>query len=176
MGPDQPLPPHRPGQPYRIGLVCLGNICRSPMAAVVLRDRIAKAGLADLVDADSAGTGDWHIGNPMDRRAAAVLAGSGYDGSAHRAQQFTPHWFTDHDLLLVMDASNLREVHDLAPSEDAARQVRMFRDFDPRAVDGDHEVPDPYYGGPDGFALVLGIIERTSDELAERLRERFHPP
>lgn len=177
MSTDQPLPaPHTdPPGTYRIGLVCLGNICRSPIAAVVLRDRIAKAGLSDLVEVDSSGTGDWHVGNPMDRRAAAVLAGSGYDGSAHRAQQFVPRWFDDHDLLLVMDGSNRREVQDLAPDEEAARRVRMLRDFDPRAVDGDDEVPDPYYGGADGFGLVLAIIERSADELSERLRERFRP-
>ncbi|HET7328102.1 MAG TPA: low molecular weight protein-tyrosine-phosphatase [Nocardioidaceae bacterium] len=170
-----PTPRVPEDEPYRIGVVCLGNICRSPIAAVVLRDRIAKAGLADLVEVDSSGTGDWHVGGPMDRRAAAVLAGSGYDGSAHRAQQFAPRWFGDHDLLLVMDDANLRVVHDLAPDDRAAQRVRMFRAFDPRAVDGDREVPDPYYGGDDGFARVLDIIERTADELAKRLQEQLRP-
>ena len=84
-----PLPPPRTPGHYRIALVCLGNICRSPMADVVLTDRVAAAGLGDRVTVVSSGTGDWHIGHPMDRRAAALLTSEGYDGpaSAHRAQQ-----------------------------------------------------------------------------------------
>jgi protein-tyrosine phosphatase len=169
----EPLPPPRDGQVYRIGLICLGNICRSPIAHVVLEDRITRAGMADRVEVDSSGTGDWHVGCPMDRRAAAVLATSGYDGSQHRAQQFTARWFHDHDLLLAMDKSNLREMLDLAPDEDSARRLRMFRDFDPRAATGDREVPDPYYGGEEGFDLVLAVVERTAEQLAGRLRQHL---
>lgn len=175
MAPDDRLPTPRHSDGYRVGLVCLGNICRSPMAAVILRDRLADADLGDFVEVESCGTGDWHVGNPMDRRAAAALAVAGYGENEHRAQQLTPRWFTDHDLLLVMDEANLREAQELAPDDEAASRVRLFRDFDPRAVDGDREVPDPYYGGEDGFSLVLSIIERTADELVERMREEFRP-
>jgi protein-tyrosine phosphatase len=172
---DERIPEARRSDVYRIGLVCLGNICRSPMAAVILRDRLRMLGLDDHVAVESRGTGDWHVGHPMDRRAATTLAAAGYGEDDHRAQQLTPRFFGDHDLVLVMDEANLRETQDLAPDGDAASRVRMFRDFDPRAVDGDREVPDPYYGGEDGFNLVLTIIERTADELAERLREEFRP-
>ncbi|MGH7483479.1 MAG: low molecular weight protein-tyrosine-phosphatase [Longimicrobiales bacterium] len=167
--------PDAPGDTFRIGVVCLGNICRSPIADVVLRDRIDRAGLGEVVAVDSSGTGDWHVGQPMDRRAAAVLATSGYDGSEHRAQQFTRRWFDNHDLLLVMDQSNLREVCDLAPDEEALAKVRLFREFDPLAGDDDREVPDPYYGGDDGFGLVIRMIERTADELTEQLHEHLRP-
>lgn len=157
--------PRTPGH-YRIALVCLGNICRSPMAHAVLTDRLAAAGLADRVSVVSAGTGDWHVGEPMDRRAAALLADEGYDGSAHRAQQVTPSWLTDHDLLLAMDRENLRDLRALADDADPER-VRLFGDFDPREPGA--EVPDPYFGGDEGFPAVLAMVERTSDALVEGL-------
>ncbi len=154
--------------------MCLGNICRSPIADVVLRQAIERAGLSDRVEVDSSGTGDWHLGHPMDRRAAATLAAAGYDGSAHRAQQFTEDWYEEHDLILTMDESNFRDVSALAPDEETAHErVRMFREFDPRGGYGDLEVPDPYYGGDDGFAHVLAVVERTADGLADALAERL---
>ena len=167
-----PLPSPRPDRDrYRVAVVCLGNICRSPMAAVVLGDRVERAGLADVVEVDSSGTGDWHVGNPMDRRAAAALTARGYDASRHRAQQFHAGWFDEHDLILVMDADNHADVTALGPAD----RVRMFRDFDPLAHDGDRDVPDPYYGGDDGFETVLGIVERTCDALVEALATETRP-
>ena len=154
------------GTPYRIAVVCLGNICRSPMADVVLNDRVGSAGLADRVEVVSAGTGGWHVGGPMDRRAAALLTTHGYDASRHVAQQFGPGWFADVDLVLTMDADNYDDVVAQGP----ATNVRMFRDFDPRASDTDREVPDPYYGGDDGFEAVLAMVERTSDALVTALQ------
>jgi protein-tyrosine phosphatase len=169
------LPPARdPQGPYRVAVVCLGNICRSPIADVVLRKALERAGISERVEVDSSGTGDWHLGHPMDRRAAAALAAAGYDGSAHRAQQFTEDWFAEHDLILAMDESNFRDVSALAPDEQTAEQrVRMFREFDPRADYGDMEVPDPYYGSDDGFTDVLRVVERTSQSLAQALAERL---
>jgi protein-tyrosine phosphatase len=159
---------------YRVALVCLGNICRSPIAHVVLERALQDAGIADRVEVDSSGTGDWHIGHPMDRRAAAALAGAGYDGSAHRAQQFTEDWYARHDLILAMDESNFRDISALAPDEGTAQQrVRMFREFDPRASYGDREVPDPYYAGDDSFTAVLHLVERTARSLAEALSEHL---
>jgi protein-tyrosine phosphatase len=152
--------------PYRIVVVCLGNICRSPMAGVVLADRVARAGLDDRVEVTTAGTGDWHIGSPMDRRAAAVLAAAGLDPSEHRAQQFDQGWFDDFDLVLAMDTANRDDLAALATAADAdPGRVRMFRDFDPLADDGDREVPDPYYGDDDGFDIVMAMVQRTADHL-----------
>jgi protein-tyrosine phosphatase len=162
-----PLPAaRRPGSPYRIAVVCLGNICRSPMADVVLNQKLEQAGLSGKVEVVSAGTGDWHVGGPMDRRAATVLTAAGYDASRHRAQQFTAAWLDEHDLVLVMDADNYATVTALGKGD----RVRMFRDFDPRADDADRDVPDPYYGGDDGFDRVLAMVERTAEQIVRALR------
>ena len=155
--------------PYRVALVCLGNICRSPMAHVVLEDRLARAGLADRVEVSSSGTGDWHAGEPMDSRAATVLRAAGYDPARHVARTFTTDWFAAHNLLLAMDATNQADMVDQSPTVADQARVRMFREFDPEAIEGDDEVPDPWFGGADGFAHVLAMIERTTDALVERL-------
>lgn len=135
------------------------------MAEVVLSSLVEEAGLAGRVEVVSSGTGDWHIGNPMDRRAAATLTAHGYDASQHRTQQFDPSWLHDHDLVLAMDASNRAEI-----GSGADGRVLMFRDFDPRADPDDRDVPDPYYGDDDGFGHVLGIVRRTSAEIVSQLR------
>ena len=157
--------PRQPGR-YAVALVCLGNICRSPMADVVLSARVDEAGLADRVTVASCGTGDWHTGQPMDRRAAATLRDHDYDPSRHRARLFDPGWVDDHDLVLAMDEQNLADVLALTPGPDRGR-VRLFRDFDP--VGTGSEVPDPYYGGDAGFEEVLGMVERTSAVLVAAL-------
>ncbi|WP_435746464.1 low molecular weight protein-tyrosine-phosphatase [Nocardioides sp. SYSU DS0663] len=157
-----PLPPPRTPGRYRLAVVCLGNICRSPMAHVVLEQRVAEAGLADAVEVTSCGTGGWHVGGPMDDRAAATLTAAGYDATRHRARQLTPDWLEDRDLLLAMDETNLAELGG------ASERVRLFRSFDPVGTGG--EVPDPYYGGDDGFEEVLAMVERTSTALAGALQ------
>ncbi|MET0448510.1 MAG: low molecular weight protein-tyrosine-phosphatase [Aeromicrobium sp.] len=154
---------------YRIALVCLGNICRSPIAHVVLEERLVRAGLDDQVEVVSSGTGGWHHGDPMDRRAAAVLRDAGYDPSRHRARTFSIDWYAENDLLLAMDHSNRADMVALSPTVGQETQVRMFREFDPEATEDDDEVPDPWYGGSDGFRDVLAMIERTTDELVARL-------
>ena len=158
------LPPPRGQDRYRIGVVCLGNICRSPMAEVVLTERVAEAGLDDRVEVASCGTGDWHIGDPMDRRAAATLAAAGYDPSRHRAQQFAGSWLEEYDVLLAMDAQNRSDIA-------GAARVLMFRDFDP--VEPGSDVPDPYYGEDNGFEEVLAMVERTSTSIVAALRSRL---
>ena len=158
-------PPRRPGE-YHLALVCLGNICRSPIAHVVLEARLADAGLARRVTVSSSGTGGWHVGDPMDRRAAATLSAAGYDASRHRARQFEPAWHRELDLVLAMDEQNLADLVSTSSTDDEGR-VRLFRDFDPREPGG--EVPDPYYGGPDGFEEVLEMVERTAGSLVDRL-------
>ncbi len=167
--PDLPAP-REPGR-YVVGLVCLGNICRSPMAEVVLRDRVEQAGLASYVVVDSCGTAGWHTGKPMDPRSAATLRRAGLDPSRHRAQQLSAAWFADHDLLLAMDEQNLADARALAPDAAAAARVRLFRDLDPDPDGRGGEVPDPYYGGDSGFEEVLRMVERTSDALVTALRE-----
>jgi protein-tyrosine phosphatase len=138
------------------------------MAAVVLAEKVRAAGLADRVEVTSAGTGDWHVGQQMDERAAATLAAAGYDPSAHRAQQFGPAWL-DRDLVLVMDAQNLADVQALAADGARAGQVRRFRELDPLGGP-DADVPDPWRGGQEGFDEVLATVERTSEALVEELR------
>jgi protein-tyrosine phosphatase len=150
---------------HRIAVVCLGNICRSPMAAAVLRQKVAAAGLADHVEVRSAGTGDWHIGSPADRRARAALVARGYPDD-HRARQFVAADFADVDLVLAMDAANLRDLRRIAPAAD----VGKIRLFDPGA-----EVPDPYYGGPADFEAALDQIERACDRLVAELRAGARP-
>jgi protein-tyrosine phosphatase len=145
----------------RIAVVCLGNICRSPMAAAVLRHKLAEAGLADQVTVSSAGTGDWHIGAPADRRARAALRARGYSDE-HRARQFAPADFADHDLVLGMDAANIRDLRRLAPSD--AVEIRLFDTAD---------VPDPYYGDAAEFDAALDQIEKAADTLIGELREKL---
>jgi protein-tyrosine phosphatase len=135
------------------------------MAQVVLASRLAQAGLGDQVEVVSAGTGDWHMGQPIDRRAAAVLTAHGYDASQHRAQQFDTAWFEDCDLILAMDAANRSDIAALLPEGADASRIRMFREFDPRATDDDRDVPDPFYGEDDGFDAVLAMVERTAATL-----------
>ena len=166
--------------PYRIAVVCLGNICRSPMAAVVLSDRVERAGLSDDVEVVSAGTGGWHVGGPMDERAARLLTSHGYDATRHRARQFDADWFEDCDLILAMDSDNHRDVTGLAPEHGTSHAmaqepatVRMFRDFDPA---GTGDVPDPYFGGDDGFDEVLSMVERTADALVAELQQPSRDP
>lgn len=162
------LPEPRVRGRYAVALVCLGNICRSPMADVVLTDRIAAAGLADRVTVASSGTGDWHVGGPMDDRAAATLRAAGLDPSRHRARQFATSWLDEHDLVLAMDRGNLQAIRALGEGRPEDGRVRLFRDFDP--VEPGGEVPDPYYGGRNGFEEVLAMVERTADVLTDALR------
>jgi protein-tyrosine phosphatase len=159
------IPPARTPGRYSVALVCLGNICRSPMADVVLTARVDEAGLAARVAVVSSGTGDWHVGNPMDARAAATLSSAGYDPSTHRARHWAATWLDEHDLVLAMDAANLADIGG------RSERVRLFRDFDPVGTGG--EVPDPYYGGDDGFEEVLTMVERTCAAIVGRLQQEI---
>jgi protein-tyrosine phosphatase len=150
---------------YRIAVVCLGNICRSPIADVVLRSKLAAAGLAHQVSVDSFGTGGWHRGEPMDTRAGATLSKAGYDGSSHRARQITAAQLAAFDLVLAMDSDNRADLLRLGPPGETT--IALFGDFDPQNPGAD--VPDPYYGGLDGFEEVLRMVERTADVLVARL-------
>ena len=153
----------------RICFVCSGNICRSPSAEIVLRSLLEREGLVDDVHVCSAGMGDWHVGELADRRSAAELAARGYDSSRHRARQWERDWFDDHDLVIAMDASHLRDLRRMAP-QGAAEKVRLFTSFGPDATNED--VPDPYYGGSDGFTRVLDVIESGCRALLDEVRGR----
>lgn len=152
----------------RIAFVCLGNICRSPTAEIVTRRMLEEAGLGDI-EVESCGTGGWHVGEPMDPRTARVLSTAGYDPSLHRARQFGPSWY-DHDLIVVMDRANHADVLEELPAERHDRVV-MFRSYDPETDPGRPvpDVPDPWYGGEQGFRDVLAIVERASRGLVESL-------
>jgi protein-tyrosine phosphatase len=147
----------------KIAVVCLGNICRSPIAQVVLDQRLREAGLD--IEVVSAGTGGYHLGDPMDERAAGVLRAAGYDPSHHRSRQIESDWFDELDFVLAMDEDNHADLLRIAgPHRD---KVRMFRSFDP---EGPGDVPDPFYGRDDGFHDVLEIVERTADAIVADLR------
>ncbi|WP_225832765.1 low molecular weight protein-tyrosine-phosphatase [Streptomyces sp. NK08204] len=156
---------------YRVCFVCTGNICRSPMAESVFRSRVAEAGLEDLVEVDSAGTGGWHEGEAADPRTVSVLDEHGY-ATAHIARQFQPAWFARLDLVLALDAGHLKALRRLAPTDEDARKVRLLRSYDPSAGDDGLDVPDPYYGGRDGFEECLEMVEAASTGLLAAVREQ----
>jgi protein-tyrosine phosphatase len=158
--------PREPGAPYRVCLVCLGNICRSPMAETVLRAELAAAGLDGAVVVDSAGTGDWHVGDTMDPGARTTLASRGHDGSAHRARQFQPSWLPRRDLILAMDARNLADLRRMARGQDADR-IRLFSEVGGLAEARD--IPDPWGGGTDEFGHVLDLLGAAAPVIVARL-------
>jgi protein-tyrosine phosphatase len=169
--PDLPLPPPRePDRPYRVCLVCLGNICRSPMAETVLRASLAEAGLQDAVTLDSAGTGDWHVGEPMYPPARTALAGRGYDGSGHRARQVRPSWLAERDLILAMDARNLAALRRMAGAADRDR-IRLFGEVGGLTQTGGGEIPDPYGGTEDDFGYVLDLLGGAAPVITARLAQ-----
>ena len=147
----------------RVLMVCLGNICRSPTAEAVLRQRLRVHGLHDRVEVDSAGTGDWHVGDPPDARSQRHALRRGYDLSGQRARRISEADFQRFDLLLAMDESNLADLERLKPDK-ARAELRLFA-----AV----EVPDPYPGGVQGFEQVLDIVEQASEALIGELRARL---
>ncbi len=154
----------------RVLFVCLGNICRSPTAEAVMANLVDEAGLADAFELDSAGTGAWHVGSPPDERATAAAAARGV-AMRGSARQVNVEDFEAFDLLLAMDVANLRDLRALAPHAQAAAKVRLLRDFDPAAGGAASlDVPDPYYGGADGFDDVLDLVEAACAGLLAELR------
>lgn len=150
-----------------ICFVCLGNICRSPTAEGVMRYQVDAAGLADRIAIDSAGTGDWHVGEPPDTRAQAAARMRGYDLSALRARQVSAADFERFDLLLAMDEANFAELRRRCPPEHRDK-VRLLMEFAPGAAEV--EVADPYFGGAQGFEQVLDQVERACAGLLDTLR------
>lgn len=153
--------------PFRICFVCTGNICRSPMAEAVMKRIIRDRGWEGQVIVESAGTGEWHVGEPADPRTLDALARRGYDADEHRARQFDPVWFQTHDLVVGFDRGHERILRSWAPSDDARASVQIITDVDPEGAGID--VPDPYYSDAELFDHVLAVIERACRALATQL-------
>jgi protein-tyrosine phosphatase len=152
---------------FRICFVCTGNICRSPMAEIVFRSLARKAGLESSIAVLSAGTGDWHVGEPADDRTVAALRQHHYDGSHHRARQFDPDWFATLDLVVVFDHGQERILKEWAPTDDDRAKVHLLLSFDKEQTGDD--VPDPYYSDAAMFDRVLSMIERASTALFRQI-------
>lgn len=150
----------------RVLFVCMGNICRSPMAEAVFRHQVTEAGLADRFYIDSAGTGAWHVGERPHSGTLAVLARHAIDPGPQRARQLTASDFTSFDYIVAMDHENLADM--AAFHRDAASRARLLLDFAPDL--GTREVPDPYYSG--GFEQVYQLIEAGCRGLLAHIRER----
>jgi protein-tyrosine phosphatase len=150
---------------FRICFVCTGNICRSPMAEAVFKSLVRKGGLSGAVAVISAGTGDWHVGEPSDDRTVAALRSHGLDGTTHRAKQFDPDWFENLDLVVVFDRSQERILRAWANNDVDRSKVQLLLTFDSESSGGSLEVPDPYYSDAALFDQVLGMIERASTAL-----------
>ncbi|SIT65644.1 protein tyrosine phosphatase [Ectothiorhodosinus mongolicus] len=146
--------------------VCMGNICRSPTAQAVFEHVLMREGLADRIRVDSAGTHAYHIGNPPDKRATEAALRRGIDLSVQRARRVTTEDFDNFDYVLVMDQQNLRDLP--TPGANARAKVQLFMDFAPHWPE--REVPDPYYGGAQGFERVLDMIEDASKGLLQHIK------
>jgi protein-tyrosine phosphatase len=153
----------------KVLFVCLGNICRSPTAEGVFRAIVDEAGLSDLVNIDSAGTSGWHIGDPPDERGQRAALTRGYDLSQQRARKVGPRDFETFDYIIGMDSRNVADLSAMAPAG-TRDKVSLFLAFAPET--GEREIPDPYYGGPDGFDQVLDLVEAASRGLLADIRAR----
>jgi protein-tyrosine phosphatase len=173
---NAPPPAAQSERPVRLLFVCLGNICRSPTAEGVMRALVEREGLAGGIQLESAGTGAWHVGSPPDRRAsqAASARGIALEGTA---RQVRPDDFLDFDVLVAMDGENLRELKRMAPGEAERAKVRLLREFDPAGTTASAgetgeqlDIPDPYYGGADGFDQVLDLVQAACEGLLAQIR------
>jgi len=149
--------------PVKILMVCLGNICRSPLAEGILQSKLP----ADKFTVDSAGTGNWHAGQGPDHRSVATAKNRGLDISCQKARQIKVSDFTEFDHIYVMDSSNLRDVQQLAPNASAKAKVKLMMDeiFPGQKID----VPDPYFGGPEGFDNVYDMLDEACEMVAAKL-------
>ncbi|UOE43347.1 low molecular weight protein-tyrosine-phosphatase [Agromyces larvae] len=154
--------------PFRISFVCTGNICRSPMAEVVLRSLAEHAGLDGALAIESAATGDWHVGEQADQRTIDALDRAGYDGSKHRARQFDPTNFGELDLVVAFDRGQARILRNWATNATDQHKVRLLLEFEPELAPL-QDVPDPYYSDAETFDRVLGMIERSTKALFRQL-------
>ena len=154
-----------------ISFVCLGNICRSPLAQGVFQDLVNREKLDQKIFISSAGTGNWHIGNLPDERMRQTAQSKGIKLES-RAQQFQSKDFNRFNLVLAMDHSNLVRLSEIAPSALPKNKLMLFRSFDPESTK-DQDVPDPYYGGAKGFEEVYSMVKRTCPPLLDYIKSRF---
>ena len=156
--------------PFRVLFVCMGNICRSPTAHAVFRKLVEEAGLGDRIEIDSSGTHAYHVGEAPDRRAQQTAARRGIRMHDLRARQVDLGDFYHYDLILAMDEDNLANLMAMRP-DDAKAEVKLFlREYAP---EHGHVVPDPYYGGAEGFERVFDMVEAASERLLEDVRQRI---
>ena len=155
----------------KISFVCLGNICRSPLAQGVFQDLVNREKINQKIFVSSAGTGNWHIGNLPDERMRQTAQSKGIQLES-RAQQFQSKDFNRFNLVLAMDHSNLVRLSEIAPSTLPPDKLMLFRSFDPESNE-DQDVPDPYYGGAKGFEEVYSIVKRTCPPLLDYIKARF---
>ena len=161
---------------YRITVVCTGNICRSPMAEFVLRERFAEAGLGDRVTIDSAGTTTWEEGNPADPRTITAMQRHGHTGdySGHRARVFDKRWFADVDLVLAADHEHHFVLRRLAGDPEVQRRIRMRRSFDPAGHKGDDlSIEDPWYGDDSSFDQTYDEVVAAADGVVDFVRAQL---
>ena len=157
--------------PIRIQFVCLGNICRSPLAEGLFREKVEARGLSTMFEIDSSGTGDWHVGSKADGRMRKTAKRHGLSIEDHRASQFQPGDLETYDHIFVMDKSNLNDVLYLDEDNGRSGKVRLFRELDPEP--DNYQVPDPYKGGREGFEHVYQIVDRTAEALLNLLIEEY---
>ncbi|WP_321448040.1 low molecular weight protein-tyrosine-phosphatase [uncultured Cohaesibacter sp.] len=159
-----------PAHPTSVLFVCLGNICRSPLAEGVFRQKIQEAGLGDQFLLDSAGLGAWHVGHPPDGRTISVARVHGTDISDLRARRIAVEDFYAFDLILAMDRDNLRDIRAMQP-RDGTAEVALYLEYcGLEQMKRSYEVPDPYYGGADVFEDVYHLVDQASDILLQKLR------
>jgi low molecular weight protein-tyrosine phosphatase len=151
-------------EPVRVLFVCLGNICRSPLAEFIVRRRAVERGLGERFQFASAGTGDWHIGHGADRRMRQTAAAHAIDLGAHRASQITRGRIGQWDWLVAMDRSNLYDLLAMGASEERTLMMRHFENSE-----NPPDVPDPYYGGEQGFEEVFALLSMNADPLLDYL-------
>lgn len=156
----------------RVVFVCMGNICRSPTAETVFRHYVENAGLSACIQADSAGTHDYHVGEPPDFRAQQAAQQRGYDMSGLRSRQVRQEDFFRFDYMLAMDKANLAALQRLAPPE-SGMGLGLFLEY--ARHHGIPEVPDPYYGGAEGFERVLDMVEDAAEGLLQHIRQKHFP-
>lgn len=155
-------------KPIKVLMVCLGNICRSPTAEGIFQDRVQKSGLSDVIEVDSAGTSDWHLGKAPDVRSQRAALKRGYDLSDLAGRQVTVQDFDQFDYILAMDDSNLNDLRKLSPPNFKGH-LGLFLDF--CKTNKCREVPDPYHGGSEGFVEVLDLVEDASDGLLAHIKQ-----
>lgn len=155
----------------RILFVCMGNICRSPMAEGVFRHLLTNSGLADHIYVDSAGTHSYHVGASPDQRSQQIASRRGVNLRAIKARPIIPKDFATFDYILAMDKNNYKHLLDLCPQLNYRHKIQLFLDYAPDLKD--EEVPDPYYGGLKGFEKVMNLVEEAAIGLLKHLREKY---